>query len=703
MKNKKAALSAVRCGRKFFSTVFLVTVFCFNLGAPVWAAEDIRITIGGGFDGKFKLGGVNPVNISLEASATGGKGMLVMETDGRTYSHEAEITPNSKKDFVFPVLFLKADSQILVRYEDGGKVLSSAQFTPDILPGDSVFIGILSDSPQSLAYAAAVRPDTLGSKKIHVVKLEKNLAYSLEELENFNFILVGNFNGADLPGESRKKLESWLGRGNCMLVGTGQYAYKNLKGWFENLDSPQSMGEGRIVPVREGLENKTPEFLEGLLVKYITSSGISKITEDSSLSRQIQAAGKLYPAADAGLRPTLNALFFLLSLLVLYLAGLGISLWAHKKLGWLFSAAVAGFCGIFYIAALWGGVQDTSAAAAIVKIYGGKVAGTYALAGVYPRGGEGLSLKLPGAAFLYNWGESPKAVDPVEQEAFFSGTGPYYAYSSSMESSGTSGFLLDLEEGEVLKGKIKNPLPYKLRKCFVVIGDTVIEVGDLEGKEEIQLEYRLDHTLRELSEYNYLSAVFKSGKMEGWEKLLFEHYYYTVNDAGGGRLFGFSEDTAEVGINGKRQNIKAGVLHIFQAGLRTGNGKAHLPCGYIQPVPEPGENAAPAGRREFLLEQGKELKLHYVLPQNFRAEEIKLYNMPQPGTLEIYNRKKASWSQLAGDSLTGDALEEYISGGPLLIRIKDGSRVILPQISVEGVYRAGGENGREGESYDEGL
>ncbi|MCR4435141.1 MAG: hypothetical protein QHH06_07135 [Clostridiales bacterium] len=701
MESKRTGQITGKYGLRLFTAIFLtVVLWLFGAHTCAYGAQNINISIAAGFDGKCRLGGVNPVAVSVEGTGEDWEGTLTVVAEGRNYSHGIKIPKYCRKSFVFSIPFFKADSKISAGLESGGKAVAGADFSPEMLPENSVLIGILSDTPETFAYAAGIDLDALGGKKAHVVRLDKDFAYSGEELENFNFILVDDFDGTDLAAESGKTLERWIRRGNCLLVGAGQYAYKNMKGLFEDLTGPRSVGDGVIVPVPEGLENKTPEFVEEVLQKYATPYGISKIVGESGLTRQLREVEKLYPASDGRLRPTADALFFLLSLLALYLLAAGTALCLDKKLHWLFSAVVAGFCGIFYIAALWGGVQDTSAAAAAVKIHEkGNTSRRYTLTGVYPRGEGKISLKWPEASFLCNCGQDQGVEDPLEMESGFAGKGPHYAYGMGLEPSEAAVFKLDLDQGEVLTGKIKNPLPYKLCQCFLLLGDTVISLGDLEGREEVRVKYRLDHNLRSLSEYNFLDTISRTARMEEGQQLLFEHYYYGLEDgAPGGRLLGFADGTERVQVDGRARSIRSTVLHVFPAELNAPEGEVYFPCGYIAPVPDPGENTAPAGKKEYLPGQGEELPVYYVLPPDIRAEEIQFYGVPEKGagTLEVFDRKQGSWRELEGNSLSGDSLDRCTAGGPLKIRITGASRVILPDISLKGAYDPKGEKGTAG-------
>lgn len=682
-----------------FFTVLVALIF-YSV-SPVHAdAQDINISISAGFDGKCRMGGINPVTVTLETKEKGFQGMLNLEADGKKYSHKVQLAKDAKKSFRFSIPFLNANAKISASCESGGKTSANIITTPIILPENSVFVGILSDTPENFKYAEEMDFCSFGSKKKLTADLGKNFEYTREQLDCFNFILLDNFDMSNLSDESRKDLKDWIRSGNCMLVGAGKYAYKNLKGDFKNMNSPQNIGEGMIVPVKEGLENAAPEYIEGMLEKYITSYGIAKIVAGSGLPQQMRNAERLYSTVDGQLRPASNILFFLLALLALYLCAAGISVYMGKKRKWLFTVVIAGFCVVFYITALWGGIQEPSAAAAAVKIYGNSSGTrTYALVGTYPRGEEKVSLKLPGASFVYACGENQGVDDPLGKEAVFSGKGSHYAYSSSLEPHEDFRFALNLAEGDVLTGKIKNPLPYRLHNCFLILGDTVIGLGELGGREEVQVKYRLDHVLKDTGDYNYLDSISRAARMDGWERQLFEYYFYNLEDsAAGGRLFGFAEDRTEAQIDGRRKNIRTAALHVFRADIVPDGGVADLPGEYIKPVAYPGESMDSMEKREALQEKGKELKVYYALPSNIRAQEIKFSGRPEPGAgkLEVFNREKASWLEPDGDTLSGEKLYGCVSKGPLVVRIVDGSRVILPQISLKGIYTGNGEKGTGG-------
>lgn len=666
----------------------LLPAIVFNLiqPAPAYGSEEgINMLLLPGFEGHCKLGGVTPVQVVIEMGASDVDGQLTLEVSGKKYAHPVQLARNTRKGFQFDLPLSEAGAGFSASLTDGGRVLAKAAATPQVWPRNTVFVGLLSDTPEVLGNAGNINLSLYGSPKTQVIPLDGQMNYTTEELENFNLILLDNFETAQLSDESRTALTNWLSRGNCLLAGAGQYADKNLTGMLENLHGPVNIGAGMTVPVSKDLSQMAPQETGVIFEKYMTAHGLAKIAGHMDLPGQMGAAEKLYAVADNNLSPTGNTLFLFLSLLVLYLAAAGLGIYLSKERPWLFFALITGFCALFTMAAFWGRLQDADAASAAVKIHGAETR-ISALTGVYPVGDKKVSLALPGAGLVLGYGEVSGG-DDLARELIFAGDSAHYAYSSHTEAEGENEAELNLAETDILTGTVKNPLSDTLYHGFMLVGDTVISLGDLRGREEVQVNYRLDHTLRTLGDYNYLDVIARSAHLSEGEQQLFEYYLNQMEPGNPeARIFGFAQDKSSARIDGREQAVKGTTLHVFQARIDKDGSEVYLPSGFIPPVPVSGEKASSQSKRESIPEQGGSITLAYPLPSKIQAEEITFYGISQTGSgrPEIFNRTQRTWKILDIDILQGDALTQASGQGPLLVRIKGDDRVIFPQIALKG-------------------
>ena len=268
----------------------------------------------------------------------------------------------------------------------------------------------------------------------------------------------------------------------------------------------------------------------------------------------------------------------------------------------------------------------------------------------------------------------------------------HYLYSQQFTEYNNPSLQLGLD-GDLLTGEIINPLVSELSNCFLLLGDTVISFGELEGRESVQIKYRLDHKLRNLGDYNYLASVYEAGHMNNYLRELFNYYYFQAADRDPVcKIFGFSAEKREALIDGKTREIEQLNLHVFPVQIKNSPESVNFPSGFVQPV-VCGNNSPVGSKNEYALKEGEALLAYYVLPPEVKAREISVYSSVEGGKadLEVYNYQQASWDPLVSGVLQEDSLEHYTGSGPLTIKVKGSGRVIIPQIMVLGYKNSGGE------------
>lgn len=658
------------------------------------AMPAMSVSVKAGFEGKCKMGCTNPVAVEVEAGEGGADGVLKVEAGGNSYAYSLQIPENSRKTVRFFVPVYKPDIQISARFEKDGQILGQVAAKPEVLPENSVFIGVLSDEPEKYKYMNSADFSIIGARKTFAAALDEEKDLTDEALDSFNIIIIDDFDASRLDDGMQNALKRWVSKGNCILIGAKKYAYKNLKGLFEFPGtSTIAWGKGAVIFVQQDLEEADTKYVAALVRKHLTTPMINRMWGKSSISNRLAGAESLYSVVDESLRPSHRMFYLMLLLMLLYLAVGCFSIYLSKKRKWFFSAAVAGFCAVFYIAALGAGLRDTSAASAAVKLWGSKnTAESYVLIGVYPAHGKTCAVSMPSGEAMCPPDASCEYM-PGEGRVVFSGDGPHYVFGASAEKCDLAEFELKLTREEILHGTIKNPFPYRLNKCFLVLGDTFINLGDIDGREEVQVKYRLDYGLRGMGDFNFLQEVERLSGLGTPERALLEYYFGNLEDgASGGKLFGFGQEQVKAEVDGRKRNLKSCTLHVFNVNLTWDGGKILFPWGYIKPAALASGEAWSLGRREFVPQDTGQVLLYYPLPPDFGAEEIDFYIEPsEHNSIQIYDWSDSAWEAFDGGTLRGERLVHSTSEGPLLMKIQCDSRVIFPEIYVKGAYSSHGK------------
>ncbi|MCL6610357.1 MAG: hypothetical protein K6T66_02315 [Peptococcaceae bacterium] len=679
-----------KCGDIFKNRCRALAVLAVCLGFLAWGgtarASGVEITIKSGFDGRCKLGGLNPVVVVIEAVGEGRKGVLKLKAGERTYSVPAELERGARKAIRFSIPFFGAEERIEAAFEGEGGDQVKAGHTPVILPERTIFFGVLSDSPKSLYFLNDLDTSGLGGGRAAVVELDRQIPYSLDELENINFIIVEDFRTGELAGSKARLLEDWVALGNCLLAGAGDSAHKNLTGLLAGLREPLRHGDGVMVPVAGGIAGSTPESLRDVVLKHVTPYSLAMAVKGSGLQRRAAGAAKMAGAAGGAVRPERSGLYLIFSLIILYVLAAGAAALAGKRLKWAFGAVVAFFCLFFLGLSLHGGIFKAVAGGAGVRVHG-PVSRTYALTCVYPHRGDGARIKISCASFASAQGASPEA-DALSREVYCPGRTGHYIHSSSYEPGGAKCIVLTAGGDGVISGEIINPLPYDMENCFMIIGDTVIPVGKMGGRERLSVKYSQDHNLRGAGDYNYLDLLYRAAGVKDQRRHLIDYYFYHVDDyRPGGRLIGFARESAEVEINGAGRSFRRTVMNVFPIDIRAGDGSLSLPPEVVRPVADCGPAEEGGSWREYSGGPGGELKLYYVMPPGLEPAEIAITGSPGAGenSVSVYNRAAGRWEALGPEILAGERLRPYLSAGPLALSVRSGARVLIPQMAVKGV------------------
>ena len=662
-----------------------IFVIWLIIGGIAYGSAPVIISAETGFDGKCKAGGINPVRVTMESTERDVSGALTVAVGEKMYRHQVDLPAGTTKTIPFSVLVLNKDREAILSFkDDNGGVVARHSAPLEIAPENSFLVGLLGDTPEELFYIREMRSPLLAGKDVLTVNLDRNLPFTPAEMQNINLIIVDNFNTGGLAAGKEAILQRWLaGGGGLALGGPGRDGYKNLTGMFAGLEGARPTGNGCAAALPfSPAAGDDPSGVAKAVEQYITASGLARLINGTGLSGQAAAAGELQRVGDRLFQPSYNEVFFLLVLAAVYILLLGACVFWRERPRWAVPAVVAGFAALFYLLAWSGGLHRIKAVSAGVEIHGYNHH-RYYLTNLYPHQRQ-LQVRLPGACFVKELGGGNFSIDPSEDAITYYDAAPHYLYSRETAPGGNHPPELGLN-GDLLTGEINNPLAIDLVNCSLLVGDSVIGLGDLDGLGGVRLEYRLEHGLRNLGDYNFLDAVSRAANLDSYQRELLKYYHYQAGEQGPqGKMLGFGRGQRELVINGKLRKIATHTLHVFPVSIQTGPGPATLPPGLIRPVVDCGK---PAGgvKNEYTLQAGEKLVAYYVLPPDARVGEITLHARVEGGeaNLEVYNRRQDAWEPLAPGLLRGAALGRYAGDGPLAVAITGSGRVIIPQIELK--------------------
>lgn len=228
--------------KRLMKNILLIAVIIFTMQSyQVVLAQGFRdevkidMKVEVGFDGFYKIGSYAPFYFEIDNKLKDINGELQIELPDEMdqltlYTMQINLPNNSSKRFVMNVPINRFTSKLQVNIVEG----KNKVFTKSIKvsPGanmETFGLGILSDDYESVKYINKIPTTNYSQFSTKIVKLnEKILSDSVDSLNNFNVIVINNFDTSKLTQEQYGALKEWVADGGNLLIGTGPSHSKTL-------------------------------------------------------------------------------------------------------------------------------------------------------------------------------------------------------------------------------------------------------------------------------------------------------------------------------------------------------------------------------------------------------------------------------------------------------------------------------------------
>lgn len=668
---------------KKIKNFIIVFIFIFFISTNIYAEAVYHIDANIGFDGKVRVGYLNPCKVSIETGNQKFNGKLKLDTGTREYYESVNIPENTEKIYSFSIPISQKDSEILITLEEDNKVIEKEIKATQKFQKHTMVIGVLSDEPQKLKYLNQMSLRNLPDTNFSIVDLGNFLDLSLDELEAIDYIVIENYDTEKLPEEFGENLENWIKKGHSIFIGAGNYGQKTLSGMFKDLNIEDfiQLGYGNVIVLNENLESLPEGYMERQIEKYSTYLNYMSLNNSPNILDKINNSKNLFTLGELVLSPDYSFVCFLLSLIAVYFILMAI--YTKREKGQVFGILILSFSTFFFILSFFICTGEKTIGEIEIDEYSQGRNSKFITYVNENQKKTNIGLK---GDFLDNFGEENSMLCPLSKENSLLGKGNYHIYGEKFEETDVNSIKINIGEDDILTGDIENPLPSTMENTFLLLGDTVINIGTLKGKEKVHIEYKLDFNLKDQGDFNYLNEIFNRSGLKDEQKQLFEYYSNNFNSPYNCKLVGFSVGKDKIKIDDKNKKLKEYTMNVFDVAIE--GETFYIPSGVLNPIAFYSGFIEDEIKRECTIEDGQELILLYPLPAEIDVSSIKMNMKVDSGSPELYvlNRIENSWEPLISKAFQDEYVDDYLNSGPLMLKVVGSSRISIPQIAVKGKY-----------------
>lgn len=657
-------------GKQWIYVVMLVC--CFFLSPTGWAANDTKITVEAGYGGVARPGDIMSVYVTVESSRFV-SGEVQVEYGGNKMSHSLAKEAGTKQSVSFSMPVLPNVQEVRVQFLDAQTQRQQEEKAfIRLLPAETIIVGLISEAPEQLGYISEMKlpfPDTYNI--VPVPLSLSSIDREVAAMDSLPFIILDRVPGAMLTSSQQSAIQTWIERGGMLLNGL----HSPL---FPSLTAPQAIGKGYVIPMQQELASPTALLtMEQEIHTHIKPVLLSRVLQGQQITNRASVLGDMQSVAARLLQPAYKlgvAIVIVLAIYVLCIAG---SIRIYRHVRWYTAIFITGGSLLFL---LWGAVEgmygSRQVAARIVVHGAGETAHEWVA--IYPQQAKQLTVQLPDADWIADMGRTATKVDGMEKLLSYQSDGPHLLYnqSSKADKGNTSEAFVLKVEANTVTGTIQNPRIDSLQHSFLLIGDTVIPTREVEGKERLRIEYRLNHALRHMGDYERTEYIKRVVPLTNSEQALYDTYVTALRASGWDALwFGFVKEERQVELNGKKQHMLTHTLHVYPLSLDS----ASYPSGVISPVVYNGPDTPTAYEQE--IGRDKPVVWYYSAPALPPQTRFAIQTKDEADAIsyQIYNYESTAWENVQSD---WTLLAPYVRNGPLMVKANGEGRVFTPSIEI---------------------
>ncbi|MCM1495782.1 MAG: hypothetical protein NC089_08315 [Bacteroides sp.] len=239
--------------RKLLLCVLAAFCIFFHMPTVSYAEEsdkdvennEFTVSVETGLDGIAVEGKAMPVTVTISNAGKDFSGILRViipaSYDQKSLAYEKSVAIPSGGTKSISMLLPDIDTSAFLRIElenEKGKILYSQQEKySSIVVGQNVVVGILSSDYSGLNYFDGASVNTSsGIVSTKIIQLTAdNIPDTGEGLDSCHYILIDNYNTAQLSEEQRNAIAAWVGNGGMLIMGTGSKASVVLEGFRDSL------------------------------------------------------------------------------------------------------------------------------------------------------------------------------------------------------------------------------------------------------------------------------------------------------------------------------------------------------------------------------------------------------------------------------------------------------------------------------------
>ena len=642
-----------------------------------------------GYENRAKGGRNMPVRLGIDnradAAMEGSVEFLFRQPDGELYAYAYPLRLTAGEtysaSYVVP-LSVGADA-FWVRLRDSEGKLSETKRVELTQSGGEpeLFIGLLSDSPEALAYLNGVSVN-YGQMKTRTFALsERDFPEDRRQLDAFDVVVISNYQVSKLSVRQVRALMQWMRNGGVLLFGTGERVNDTL-GMFapEFLDDmyEQPTVQELSLAATDGLSVQTPgtedeaeapvalpyahtQYTDQLLTRLFGSARLERLASEAQSVRYGEewSAETLVDNGAATLLPNLlgyGALLFFYLLLVgpaLYAvlrhfrseriyrrAAMAVAVF-FAGLTWLFSAGSRFRSPFYSYASIQEAGEDVLSETVYVNLRNPRHR-SYRLA--LEAGSEIVPLATAKQTAANSGVSGEEEADltvserGTERELAVRNPAAFSAKLLRMEKSTANeqsfGFSGDLSLfGDKVSGTVTNRYPYAVNNAFLLFYGKVVALGRMEANETVDVSERNVYNIplnNKPMVAAFLTGVYDGGKSErerlrALERADFLGFYLSQvagNYTPDARVVAFSEEEP-AGKAVETEGLRHFGMNLLTSVLTVdAREDERISRSALMRVPEVLSGDYIAATNSFY--RGDPVVLSYKLGKNFRTEALLL-------------------------------------------------------------------------------